>query len=1067
MTQTGDTPKRENSHNVLQVPSSLPINVKSSPQKQNPPNHPSVTSRVASDGDSHKDEMRKRFYSHKAWPIISKQFYYLSESELFKGMVRGKGNLRDISLWLTDNIPLKERLAKYEKDHPETTIKTDSGKPDRLERLEIGKSNLELDIRKPEIKSEIKSEIKPKMEPESPYDDEDSSPLKRGKARQKRPLLEQPKLDLASTKIELHKPKVSILEKYRNRNVQPKIDYMFQQKPLQGAEQKRRRLVRADNEGLPARFAPKSPSPAFNGGASSLSAAFAHKDGDSPQPAIAPSRADDDGFTGREVFDNLEQLEEKIRNNRKRSKAAKPARSEDELEEDDFSDNMSQDDGDDAYGGGLTSIDGQILEFLNNAPTDDIMEICNIPPKVADILVSKRPFTNIHALADDRFDEATPEPDAKTKKRGGQRKAMGLKIVENTEFSLKGYKAVDSLIKKCSEYGNLISKQMDRWGVNVTGDGELDVVDVKVDKEDEDDEDDDVGSSSRGLSYIKHKPTLLSPDMELKSFQQVGINWLNLLYQNHLSCILADEMGLGKTCQVISFMAYLKAVSDKKQPHLVVVPSSTLENWLREFHKFCPDMVVQAYYGSQAEREDLRYELMESEYDVLVTTYNLATGAAPDFKFLRLQNFDMVVFDEGHMLKNSNSERYNKLMRLKAHFRLLLTGTPLQNNLKELVSLLAFMLPQLFVEKREDLQGLFNKKASVDSSTDHNPLLSQQAINKAKTMMTPFVLRRKKAQVLKYLPGKHHEVIKCPLTESQRAIYSGYIAQGKEARRKKLAAKENGKAANSKANGKTNGSTAAASSSNVMMSLRKASMHPLLFRTLYTDKMLRTMSQKIMKEPEYVNANMEYIFEDMQVMSDYELNGLCERFPNTLAEFILEEARWFDSGKVTKLLEVVEKVISKKEKVLVFSLFTQMLDILEKVLSFSNITFLRLDGQTSVETRQDVIDRFYEDDTIPVFLLSTKAGGFGINLIAANNVVIFDQSFNPHDDKQAEDRAHRVGQTNEVLVTKLISENTIDENILMLAENKLQLDQSISNEENESKLEEKASSMFEKIIFGE
>jgi SWI/SNF-related matrix-associated actin-dependent regulator 1 of chromatin subfamily A len=145
-----------------------------------------------------------------------------------------------------------------------------------------------------------------------------------------------------------------------------------------------------------------------------------------------------------------------------------------------------------------------------------------------------------------------------------------------------------------------------------------------------------------------------------------------------------------------------------------------------------------------------------------------------------------------------------------------------------------------------------------------------------------------------------------------------------------------------------------------------------------------------------------------------------------------------------------------------------MLDILERVLTIGNIKFLRLDGQTSVDTRQDLIDTFYDDDTIPVFLLSTKAGGFGINLVAANNVVIFDQSFNPHDDRQAEDRAHRVGQTSEVLVTRFISKGTIEENMLQLAENKLQLDQSISSSEvSESKMEEKAVSMFEKILFDE
>ncbi|KAM9888306.1 hypothetical protein OXX69_013087, partial [Metschnikowia pulcherrima] len=180
-------------------------------------------------------------------------------------------------------------------------------------------------------------------------------------------------------------------------------------------------------------------------------------------------------------------------------------------------------------------------------------------------------------------------------------------------------------------------RQMARWGVKVTGEGELDMVDVDVaenDDENGDENGDELEKTRRGLAYVSHKPTLLAPEVELKTYQQVGINWLHLLYHNKLSCILADEMGLGKTCQVIAFMAQLKATADSSRPHLVVVPSSTLENWLREFQKFCPSMVVQAYYGSQAEREDLRYELAETSYDVLVTTYNLATGAAPDFKFL-------------------------------------------------------------------------------------------------------------------------------------------------------------------------------------------------------------------------------------------------------------------------------------------------------------------------------------------------------------------------------------------------------------------------------------------------
>ncbi|KAM9925080.1 hypothetical protein OXX59_004113 [Metschnikowia pulcherrima] len=1039
-----NTPQKQK--DVLQVPSSSPLS-----SVRTPESGPKSSERA---DDKHKSEMRKRFYAHKFWPIISKRFYYLTEPELFKAMVKGKGNLRDISQWLAENIPLNERLQQYDASQQAQRVREDRQRQEQRDaeqsrrRAELGSLPAPVPFNQ-ETRRESSSEAT-RLPPKSPsgqhYDDEDASPVKiAGKARQKRPFAAVESAPAApDTKVHLSKPKVSILEKYRARQ-QPRIDQMFQ-KPG-GDEQKRRRLVRADAvDGLVIQDTPSESKLAKLAVPGRLSQQYAHSDGGVKTRGKTTQAAS---------VDALDVAEEQIRANRKNKRVISV---DSELEEEVFSDDMSAEE-DEAFSGGMTSIDAEILEFLNQAPPEDISEICNVPPRTAERVVSQRPYKSIYAVAEATFEE-TPEPESK---RRTVRKPLGTKIIERTEFSLKGYRAVDSLVKQCSEYGRLISRQMARWGVKVTGEGELDMVDVDVaenDDENGDENGDELEKTRRGLAYVSHKPTLLAPEVELKTYQQVGINWLHLLYHNKLSCILADEMGLGKTCQVIAFMAQLKATADSSRPHLVVVPSSTLENWLREFQKFCPSMVVQAYYGSQAEREDLRYELAETSYDVLVTTYNLATGAAPDFKFLRSQNFDMIVYDEGHMLKNSNSERYTKLMRLKAGFRLLLTGTPLQNNLKELVSLLAFMLPGLFVEKRDDLQGLFNKTAMLNSSKDYNPLLSQQAINKAKTMMTPFVLRRKKAQVLKYLPEKTHQVVKCAMSKTQREIYDEFITQGKKTkaereRRKTLTGKdaEDAKLA------------PIPSSTNVMMSLRKASMHPLLFRRIYTDERIQEMAKRIMGEPQYVDANREYIVEDMSVMSDYELNALCEKFSKTLGGYVLEQSKWLDSGKVTKLLEIVRAVISRGEKVLVFSLFTQMLDVLEKILSFANITFVRLDGQTTVDTRQDIIDRFYEDATIPVFLLSTKAGGFGINLVAANNVVIYDQSFNPHDDKQAEDRAHRVGQTQEVLVTKLIAENTIDENILMLAENKLQLDHSISNEPGDSKFEEKAATMFEKLLF--
>ncbi|GMF47073.1 unnamed protein product [[Candida] boidinii] len=247
-------------------------------------------------------------------------------------------------------------------------------------------------------------------------------------------------------------------------------------------------------------------------------------------------------------------------------------------------------------------------------------------------------------------------------------------------------------------------------------------------------------------------------------------------------------MGLGKTAQVIAFLAHLKEYQNQG-PHLIVVPSSTLENWLREFRKFAPTLIVRPYYGSQDARVELRAELENDDtYDVLVTTYNLAAGNKYDQAFLRSRSFNVVVYDEGHMLKNSNSERYSKLMKISANFRLLLTGTPLQNNLKELISLLSFILPKVFKEKREDLQSLFDQKVTTrDTSIEqdgekYNPLLSEQAITNARTMMAPFVLRRKKDQVMKHLPAKHNSIKYCELTEIQKELYTEQIKNAKLAR---------------------------------------------------------------------------------------------------------------------------------------------------------------------------------------------------------------------------------------------------------------------------------------------
>lgn len=493
-------------------------------------------------------------------------------------------------------------------------------------------------------------------------------------------------------------------------------------------------------------------------------------------------------------------------------------------------------------------------------------------------------------------------------------------------------------------------------------------------------------------------------------------------------------MGLGKTCQVISFLGVLLE-KGSAGPHLIVVPASTLENWLREISRFCPSLKVEAYYGSQRERNEFRDEFEgegKRDFNIMVTTYQLATGAKDDRAFLKRQAFDACVYDEGHNLKNSASSRYKYLMALKANFRLLLTGTPLQNNLKELISLLAFVLPKVFAGNVDRLDSIFKIKAFGDSESLESALLSKQRIKRAKTMMTPFILRRYKKDVLDDLPPKKYRIDYVELNEAQKEIYNEHLGTT----RKALEAKYNGVDVPTKD---------IKSAVNVMMQLRKCSNHPMLFRRQFDDKMLKKMAKNILKEDVFKDSDEKIVIEDMEVMTDFELNRLCLRYPK-INSFALEQDCWMDACKVQHLRKIIPEMKKNGDRILLFSQFTQTLDILENCMDTMGISYFRLDGSTDVSARQDLIDQFYAEPDITVFLLSTKAGGFGINLACANVVIIYDSSFNPHDDKQAEDRAHRVGQKKEVQIIRIVTKNTIEEHIVKLANTKLTLDSSVSGD---------------------
>lgn len=315
----------------------------------------------------------------------------------------------------------------------------------------------------------------------------------------------------------------------------------------------------------------------------------------------------------------------------------------------------------------------------------------------------------------------------------------------------------------------------------------------------------------------------------------------------------------------------------------------------------------------------------------------------------------------------------------------------------------------------------------------------EQRISHAKKIMQPFILRRLKDDVLKQLPKKTIIIKKCPMTSSQMRKYNRLIHSYQEEIKKDDSIIEtcDDFGENDLEDMKKTKKNAGGA---MLMNLRKAANHPLLIRQNYTTAKLLDMSRLILKEPQYAtDGNQQYIFEDMEWYSDFELHSLCLKFPS-IRSFKLSDEKLLDSGKFKILDELLPKLQEEKRKVLLFSQFTMTLDIIEKYMDIRGHKFMRLDGSTKTTDRLDLIDEFNSQSSdIFIFLLTTRAGGVGINLTSATVAIIHDIDFNPYNDKQAEDRCHRVGQTREVTIYKFVSEDTIEEGILRMADNKLKL----------------------------
>jgi SWI/SNF-related matrix-associated actin-dependent regulator 1 of chromatin subfamily A len=581
------------------------------------------------------------------------------------------------------------------------------------------------------------------------------------------------------------------------------------------------------------------------------------------------------------------------------------------------------------------------------------------------------------------------------------------------------------------------------------------------------------------VTYQQKDIKYLDEKLVLKPYQIVGINWLSTCHDNNVNGVLADEMGLGKTVQTIAHLALLRTRAEASSggsssggPHLVVVPASVLHNWSNELGRFCPTLGVQVYHGSQAHRDEIQRGHRKTfgngkakysgnvGFDVMLTTYSYfeRESCSNDRKFLGRFEFEYLILDEGHSIKNMRSSRFQRLRQLTARHRLLLTGTPVQNRLEELLALLCFCMPKLFDGSSNQVLELFAAQGN------HEGL---RAIRK---ILEPFILRRRKADVLSQLNPKHEVVKKIALTKEQRACYDAVLKRYRDAKteqqrrsdfrsgedKKKRATKEERLIMELTENAGSITRGGAASSSrqdkgdkkikHVFTELRKAANHPLLCRHRFVGEAI--MGQLVDSFYECgafgEHCTKEMISDEISTYSDYMLHQLCQDHCGVipgLRKHVIPAAAIFESTKLKLLQGLLPKLINEGHRVLLFSQWTSLLDLFEDFLRHESmqLQFLRLDGSTPVLERQKLIDQFNAQQEISVFLLSTHAGGLGINLTAADTVILHDLDFNPHNDKQAEDRCHRIGQTKPVTVYKLVSENTVDEAIFQIAERKNKL----------------------------
>src|ERR1035438_1330091 len=481
-------------------------------------------------------------------------------------------------------------------------------------------------------------------------------------------------------------------------------------------------------------------------------------------------------------------------------------------------------------------------------------------------------------------------------------------------------------------------------------------------------------------------PALGDLETVLRPYQKQGVAWLGFLRENGFGGILADEMGLGKTLQTLAFLRFIRQTQPGVGPMLIVCPTSLVFNWVAEAKKFTPELKVLALQGPD---RHARFEEIQA-HDIVVTSYALIRRDADRYRELE---FDTVALDEAQHIKNRQTQNAQAVKAVRARQRIVLTGTPLENSVLDLWSIFDFLMPG-YLGTAQDFRERYELPIAKEKDAKAQTRLARR--------LRPFMLRRLKAEVASDLPAKLEQVSFCELTSDQRSVYQQVI----EASRKEVL--------------EAVGAQGVAKSRMVVLTAL------LRLRQVCCD--LRLL--KLEKRSDGV----------MECGSDAKTDPALQH-SNT------PPLPSSSSSKLDMFGELLEEVIDGGHRLLVFSQFVGMLTLLKEKLTAEGIEFCYLDGSTT--DRAGVVERFQTNAAIPVFLISLKAGGVGLNLTGADTVVHFDPWWNPAVEEQATDRAHRIGQTKVVTSYKLITRDTVEEKILTLQNRKREIIQATIGGEEE------------------